>query len=71
LFSSGARQRLAALRVRKRIFDVLRFGTPIRAGYESMFPRKDKCGGAVSQMVKKVTTLKGTALFNLCNFLTL
>jgi hypothetical protein len=29
LFNCGARQRLAALRVRNRIFDVLRFGTPI------------------------------------------
>jgi hypothetical protein len=35
LFNCGARQRLAALRVRKRIFDVLRFGTPMAGGYES------------------------------------
>jgi hypothetical protein len=37
LFSCGACQRFAALRVRSRIFDVLRFGTPMESGYESMF----------------------------------
>ncbi len=31
LFICGACQRLAALRVRNRIFDILRLGTPIRA----------------------------------------
>jgi hypothetical protein len=36
LFRCGACQRFAALRVRKRIFDVLRFGTPMAGGYESM-----------------------------------
>jgi hypothetical protein len=35
LFRCGACQRFAALRVRKRIFDVLRFGTPMASGYES------------------------------------
>jgi hypothetical protein len=30
LLSCGACQRFAALRVRNRIFDVLRFGTPIK-----------------------------------------
>jgi hypothetical protein len=36
LFRCGACQRFAALRVRNRIFDVLRFGTPMASGYESM-----------------------------------
>ena len=35
LLSCGACQRCDALRVRKRIFEVLRFGTPIRADQES------------------------------------
>jgi hypothetical protein len=42
LLSCAACQRLAALRVRNLIFDVLRFGTPIRAAYKSMFFTKDK-----------------------------
>ena len=35
LFNCGATQRWDALRVRRRIFEVLRFGTPIRAAHES------------------------------------
>jgi hypothetical protein len=35
LLSCGACQRFAALRVRNRILDVLRFGTPMTGGYES------------------------------------
>jgi len=35
LFSCGACQRFAALRVRNRILEVLRFGTPMSGGYES------------------------------------
>ena len=35
LFRFGACQRFAALRVRNRILDVLRFGTPMAGGYES------------------------------------
>jgi hypothetical protein len=43
LFSTAARQRLAALRVRNRIFEVLRFGTPIIAsGNKSRKSRKGK-----------------------------
>jgi len=34
-------QRFAALRVRNRIFDVLRFGTPMAGGYESTVFAKD------------------------------
>jgi hypothetical protein len=41
LFRCGACQRLAALRVRKRIFDVLRFGTPMASGYESTFEEEN------------------------------
>jgi hypothetical protein len=37
LFRFGACQRFAALRVRNRILDVLRFGTPMTGGYESIF----------------------------------
>jgi hypothetical protein len=37
LFRFGACQRFAALRVRNRILDVLRFGTPMAGGYESIF----------------------------------
>jgi hypothetical protein len=36
LLNCGARQRFAALRVRNRIFDVLRFGTPILGAYQSI-----------------------------------
>jgi hypothetical protein len=36
LFSCAACQRFAALRVRNRILDVLRFGTPMAGGYESI-----------------------------------
>jgi hypothetical protein len=41
LFRCGACQRFAALRVRKRIFDVLRFGTPMAGGYESTILAKN------------------------------
>jgi hypothetical protein len=41
LLSPEACHRLAALRVRRRIFEVLRFGTPMAGGYESRFTRKN------------------------------
>jgi hypothetical protein len=41
LFRCGARHRFAALRVRNRIFEVLRFGTPMAGGYKSMVPVKN------------------------------
>src|SRR6266516_5678496 len=41
LFSCAACQRFAALRVRNRILDVLRFGTPMAAGYESILEREN------------------------------
>jgi len=40
LLSSDACQRFAAFRVRNRIFDVFRFGTPMTGAYESIIPRK-------------------------------
>jgi hypothetical protein len=42
LFKCDARQRLAALRVRNRILDVLRFGTPMAGAYESTFKEENK-----------------------------
>jgi hypothetical protein len=44
LFKCAACQRLAALRVRNRILDVLRFGTPMGAGYQSTHFLKNKSG---------------------------
>jgi hypothetical protein len=41
LFSCAACQRFAALRVRSRILDVLRFGTPMAGGYESILEREN------------------------------
>ena len=38
LLRCGARHRFAALRVRNRILDVLRFGTPMAGGYQSTIP---------------------------------
>ena len=40
LASCGACQRLAALRVRSRILDVLRFGTPMAATTKHMSEKK-------------------------------
>ncbi len=41
LLRCEARQRFAALRVRNRILDVLRFGTPMAGGYESTISWKN------------------------------
>jgi hypothetical protein len=41
LLSRAACQRFAALRVRNRILDVLRFGTPTAGGYESIFDEEN------------------------------
>jgi hypothetical protein len=41
LFKCGACQRFAALRVRSRILDVLRFGTPMAAAYQSTFKEEN------------------------------
>jgi hypothetical protein len=46
LLSCGACQRFAALRVRNRIFDVLRFGTPMGSIHESTSGRKKQMGAA-------------------------
>jgi hypothetical protein len=44
LLSCDACQRFAAFRVRNRIFDVLRFGTPMTGGYESIFEEENNVG---------------------------
>src|SRR6476646_6480168 len=44
LFSCEACQRFAAFRVRNRIFDVLRFGTPMAGAYKSIFVRENNVG---------------------------
>jgi hypothetical protein len=41
LLSRAACQRFAALRVRNRILDVLRFGTPMAVGYESILEEEN------------------------------
>src|SRR5262245_60373562 len=41
LFSCEACQRFAAFRVRNRIFDVLRFGTPMAGAYQSITTREN------------------------------
>jgi len=41
LFSCGARQRCEAFRVRRRIFEVLRFGTPMVSGNQSTVSKKN------------------------------
>jgi len=47
LLSCDACHRFAALRVRNRIFEVLRFGTPMSAGYESMVLRNKQIGEVI------------------------
>jgi|SRR6516162_9874784 hypothetical protein len=42
LFSCEACQRFAALRMRNRIFDVLRFGTPMAGAYKSITASENK-----------------------------
>jgi hypothetical protein len=42
LFKTGAYQRCDAFRVRNRIFEVLRLGTPMVSGNESRNSGKDK-----------------------------
>jgi hypothetical protein len=48
LFSTAARQRFAAFRVRSRIFEVLRFGTPMAGAYQSTLWEKNNRGFAPS-----------------------
>ena len=43
LLSRAACQRFAAFRVRNRIFDVLRFGTPMVRATKASLSWKDKC----------------------------
>src|SRR5262249_7363589 len=44
LFSCEACQRFAALRMRNRIFDVLRFGTPMAGAYKSIAAPENNSG---------------------------
>jgi hypothetical protein len=44
LLSCDACQRFAAFRVRSRIFDVLRFGTPMAGAYKSIFGQENNLG---------------------------
>ena len=56
LFSCGACQRLAALRVRNRILEVLRFGTP-------MFSERKRKHDFAERQRWNVKTLKGIKAF--------
>src|SRR5437899_5390710 len=51
LLRCGACQRLAALRVRNRILDVLRFGTPMARVYESTFEEENNVEGLKRYLV--------------------
>ena len=66
LFKCGACQRFAALRVRKRIFDVLRFGTPMGARYQSTPFLKNK--SRTSDPLKSYNVKKGSVVT--CNLST-
>ena len=63
LLRCGARQRLAALRVRSRILDVLRFGTPMCALPKQPFLEKQV--GPTELL--KITILKRGNRWNSCN----
>jgi hypothetical protein len=52
---------LAALRVRSRIFEVLRFGTPITGGYVSMVWAKNN--GRLRDWLKSYIIKKGGVFF--------
>jgi hypothetical protein len=53
LFKSPARQALPALRVRSRIFEVLRFGTPMAGAYQSTDQEKDN---RMDRLLRKART---------------
>jgi hypothetical protein len=55
LLECGARQRLAAFRIRNRILDVLRFGTPMQA-----FTEARSCEKTIANLdqLHKSTTVK-------------
>jgi len=52
---------LAALRVRNRIFDVLRLGTPMSGGYESTISLKNNRPPEEGDSLKLVTLVKRRA----------
>ena len=55
LFSCEACQRFAALRMRNRIFDVLRFGTPIAGAYKSITAPENNGGFIHSERNRAAT----------------
>src|SRR5215469_9484023 len=55
LFSCEACQRFAALRMRNRIFDVLRFGTPMAGAYKSITAPEDNSGFSHSERNRTAT----------------
>jgi hypothetical protein len=58
LLKCGARQRLAAFRIRNRILDVLRFGTPMAGVHRSTLLRKNNRQlGSTSQIDNRETEL--------------
>ena len=58
LFSCGAASVGDALRVRRRIFEVLRLGTPIRADYESRKLQQKDNGAACDLGLARVGSPK-------------
>ncbi len=50
LFRCGASHRCEALRVRRRILDVLRFGTPISSGVGKQVSAETQPSGSISKM---------------------
>src|ERR1044071_4226584 len=55
LFSCEACQRFAALRMRNRIFDVLRFGTPMAGAYKSITAPENNRGFRHSERNRAAT----------------
>jgi hypothetical protein len=59
LLKCGARQRLAAFRIRNRILDVLRFGTPMAGVHRStLLGKNNRQLGSTSQIDNRETELK-------------
>jgi hypothetical protein len=53
LLSCAACQRFAAFRVRNRIFDVLRFGTPIAGAYQSITTQENNNRSVIPSEVEE------------------
>jgi hypothetical protein len=67
LLSRAACQRFAALRVRNRILDVLRFGTPMAGGYESIILVKNNQPPAERLKALQSYNVKTPYFCNSCN----